>query len=648
MCGIAGLIDRRAETSEEALQGTVRAMADTLTHRGPDGSGVWCDAAAGVALGHRRLAIIDLSLAGHQPMLSADERYVISYNGEVFNFGELRRELELAGRKFRGGSDTEVIVEACATWGVDAAVRRLIGMFAFALWDRGERVFTLVRDRLGIKPLYYRIDERRFMFGSEIKALRACPGWQAEIDQNVLAAYMRHNYVPSPYSIYQGVRKLPPGTILTLASGRDIELSTYWNARQVARTGVSEAQSDRRVASEASEQLDTLLRDAVRRRMVADVPLGAFLSGGIDSSTVVALMQAESNRSVKTFTIGFGEPKYDEAQHAKRVAAHLRTEHTELYVGREHALDIVPQLPEVFDEPFADPSQIPTILVSEMTRRHVTVALSGDGGDELFAGYPRYFTAAALGNGIDRLPLWLRRTIACALRSTPDLALRGAASVMPRRWRPARPVEAARKLAAILRAETGVDSVYRHLVSQWDNPAAIVTRGQEPSTVLWDPTVRADIPATFARLQLFDLVTYLPDDILTKVDRASMSVSLEARVPLLDHRVVEFAWRLPEQLRVRNGDGKWLLREVLARYVPRELFDRPKMGFGVPLDTWLRGPLRDWAEDLLHPETLMSGGMLRPEPIRLMWREHLAGTRNEPYRLWTVLMFQAWRRHWRV
>jgi asparagine synthase (glutamine-hydrolysing) len=647
MCGIVGLLDRRAETPEATLRANVAAMADTLAHRGPDGSGIWVDAQAGVALGHRRLAIIDLSPSGQQPMISADDRYVISYNGEVFNFRELRAELEAAGRHFRGSSDTEVIVEACAAWGLATTVQKLIGMFAFALWDRRDRSLSLVRDRLGIKPLYYRADGRSLMFGSELKALRACPGWRPELDRDALAAYLRAAYVPAPQTIYRGVRKLMPGTILTLGHAGEPEINSFWDLRQVSIAGLEAARGDRRDPAEAVAELDALLRDAVRRRMIADVPLGAFLSGGIDSSTVVALMQAECNRPVKTFTIGFKERGYDEARHAGRVAAHLGTEHTELYVEPEHALEIIPRLPDLYDEPFADPSQIPTYLVSEMTRKHVSVALSGDGGDELFAGYTRYYVALALMRRIERLPWWFRRAAARALRTAPAAAARAAAALIPKAWRPLRPAEGLRKLADLL-MERGPDAVYRRLVSQWDEPGRVAASGGETHWPPEDPALAAEIPEPLARLQYFDTKTYLPDDILTKVDRASMAVSLEARVPLLDHRVVEFAWRLPVSLRMRDGIGKWALRQVLKRYVPTQLIDRPKMGFGVPINAWLRGPLREWAEELFDSRALAADGVLKPEPIRALWREHLTGRRNEPYKLWTVLMFQAWRQRWRV
>jgi asparagine synthase (glutamine-hydrolysing) len=643
MCGIAGMIDRRAATSPESLQQIGRAMSDTLLHRGPDAGGVWTDAAAGVALGHRRLSIIDLSPGGAQPMMSANGRYVISYNGEVFNFLELRAELERQGATFRGGSDTEVIIEGAARWGLAATVQRLIGMFAFALWDRETRTVSLVRDRLGIKPVYYLASETLFAFGSELKALRACPGWSASLDRDALAGYLRVGYVPQPFSIYREIRKLPPGTILTLAPGKAPSIEPFWEARRVAVEGYAKWRKapDER---EAVDGLDTLLRDSVRRRMIADVPLGAFLSGGIDSSTVVALMQAESNRPVRTFSIGFHEQGYDEAAHAKAVAAHLGTDHTELYVEPGHAFDVIPKLPEWYDEPFADASQIPTFLVSEMTRRHVTVALSGDGGDELFTGYNRYFWAETLWKRFSSIPAPLRRAFAGGLRALSPAAWDRLFALVPPRLRPPQPGEKLHKVAGML-GHDGPQAIYKRLITLCE-PETLLVSGREPKSPLSDESAIRDLPDFPAWMQFVDTVTYLPDDILTKVDRATMAVSLEGRVPLLDHRVVEYAWTLPLSLKIRDGKGKWALRQVLRRYVPDSLVDRPKMGFGVPIDSWLRGPLRDWAEELLSPRKLAADGILRPEPVTALWREHLSGRRSNHYQLWVVLMFQAWRQRW--
>ncbi len=643
MCGICGFLGEPASRPAAALDAVVRRMADSLAHRGPDGEGVWVDEAAGVALGHRRLAIVDLSPLGRQPMVSADGRWVIVYNGEIYNFRELRAELEGAGHAFRGQSDSEVLLEACAAWGVERAVRRLVGIFAFALWDRRDRALHLVRDPLGVKPLYWGRMGGALLFGSQPKALRAHPAFTAAVDRDALAAYLRFSYVPAPHSIYQGVSKLEPGTILTLRPGREPERTVYWDMAGTVRAGIAA----RRPLSdgEAADALEALLGDAVGRQMVADVPLGAFLSGGIDSSTVVALMQARSSRPVKTFTIGFDEGGYDESADARAVAAHLGTDHSELRLRPGEALDTIARLPDWYDEPFADSSQIPTVLVSAMTRRSVTVALSGDGGDELFAGYNRYLWGAALWRRLGPLPAGLRRGAAGLIRAVRPQRWDALFALLPDSRRPRQPGDKLHKLAGVLGA-ADPDALYRRLVSQWEEPDAVVRGGREPRGALWDGRAAATAADFVERMQYLDSVTYLPDDILAKVDRASMGVSLEARVPLLDHRVVEFAWRLPPSQKIRDGTGKWLLRQVLHRHVPPALTDRPKSGFAVPIDRWLRGPLRDWAEDLLDEGRLRAEGFLDPVPIRARWDEHRAGIRNHQHSLWSVLMFQAWLRRW--
>ncbi len=637
MCGVAGLFDYRARRAPDALAAQGRAMADAVLHRGPDAGGVWSDAAVGVALGHRRLSIIDLTEAGAQPMVSCCGRFVVSYNGEAYNADALKPELEAADRKFRGHCDTEVIVEGCAVWGVEATIKRLIGMFALALWDRQERALYLVRDRLGIKPMYWVETGETLLFGSELKALRAVKEWQPALDRDAVAAYLRFAYVPGSRGIYQGVRQLAPGTMLVARAGRPVEIREFWSLDQVARNG----QADRFAGSEdeAAQILDALLGDAVKRRMIADVPLGAFLSGGIDSSTVLALMQKASNRPVRSFSIGFHEKGFDEAPHAARVAKHLGTDHTELYVEPGHALEIIPRLPTMYDEPFADVSQIPTFLVAEMTRRHVTVALSGDGGDELFAGYTRYFRSEAVRKVLDTVPRGARSAAAAAVKSVAPATWSALGS-----WAMPQFGDRVHKLAGAL-AGTPAD-FYRLMVTHWDNPDAIVRSGAEPKGLLWDETLAQRVPDPVERMQYLDTLTYLPDDILTKVDRASMAVALEARVPLLDHRVVEFSWRLKPALKASGGVGKRILRRVLDRYVPKALIDRPKMGFGVPIDSWLRGPLKEWAETLLGEKRLAAEGVFDPAPIRAKWREHLSGERNWQYPLWTVLMFQAWKEHW--
>jgi asparagine synthase (glutamine-hydrolysing) len=623
-------------------------MTDRLAHRGPDDHGAWIDAAAGIGLGFRRLAILDLSPAGHQPMISASGRFVITFNGEIYNFAELRTTLEGHGVRFRGHSDTEVIVEAVDRWGVAAVLPQLWGMFALALWDRERRVLAIARDRLGKKPLYYGRCGDTWLFGSELKALRAHPSFAAPIDRDALAAYLRFGYVPGPRSIHAGVAKLPAGSWCELADGVEAVPRAYWSAREVARAGFG---SPRAVTDEAAaDELDALLRDAVARRMVADVPLGAFLSGGLDSSTVVALMQAQSTRPVKTFTIGFAVEGYDEAQAARAVAQHLGTEHTELYVTPEEARAVIPRLPAIYDEPFADSSQIPTLLVAGLARRHVTVALSGDGGDELFAGYTRYTWAEDIWRRVGRLPSPVRGALAAGLRGVSPAAwdmLHDALRRVTAGPGVTHAGDKIHKLAAIVGAASP-DDLYRRLVSQWQNPAALVVRGREVPTLLDDASVEPEFTDFTARMMFLDLVTYLPEDILVKVDRATMAVSLEGRCPLLDHRLVEFAWRLPMSLKRRDGTGKWLLRRVLHRYVPAPLVERPKMGFGIPIDHWLRGPLRDWADALLDARRLRDDGFLLPDPVQRAWREHLSGQRNHQYKLWAVLMFQAWLDHVRA
>jgi asparagine synthase (glutamine-hydrolysing) len=641
MCGIAGFLNTRAAVSSAESSEIAAAMNRSLQHRGPDDDGVWIDTEAGISLVHRRLSIVDLSPAGHQPMMSADGRYVITYNGEIYNFGDIRKELETRGVAFRGGSDTEAILEAIGQYGLEATIHRMIGMFAIGLWDRRERTLILFRDRLGIKPLYWAKFGTLFLFGSELKALRAHPGWTPRINRSAVASFMRHNYIPAPHSIYEGVHKLEPGTILTLPWGGEPRIERYWDARAVAREGLHHrlAGSD----TELIEQLETLLQDAVRRRMIADVPLGAFLSGGIDSSTVVALMQSANAGRVRTFTIGFAEAGYDEAPHAAAVARHLGTEHTELTITARQARDVIPLLPEWYDEPFADSSQIPTYLVSAMTRKHVTVALSGDGGDELFGGYNRYQLTQRLWRNLSVMPLPLRSAAARAITAiAPDQWTR-LLSALPGR----RPAEVGDKIykAAALLGQRDPGALYLQLVTHW-NPAAVAPGAAETQGVLFDGRIAAEFPDLLSRMQFLDLVTYLPDDILTKVDRASMAVALEARVPLIDHRVVEFAWRLPQRMKIRNGRSKWALRQILDRHVPRAIMERPKMGFGIPLGEWLRGPLRDWAEHLLSEQRLRETGLLDSALVRRRWQEHLGGRHNWQYLIWDVLMLEAWRERW--
>lgn len=637
MCGIAGILTTRPGSDGELARIAI-SMAEALRHRGPDDGDVWADSAAGIALAQRRLAIIDLSPAGHQPMHSSCGRFVISYNGEAYNTAELRDELVAAGRPFRGQSDTEVVVEGCAVWGIQGLLQRLNGMFALALWDRAERRLTLARDRLGIKPLYYAQIGGLLLFGSELWSLRAHPGWTPVIDRNAIAAYLRHNYIPAPLTIFQGVQKLEPGTSVTVSAGGKVEKTVFWALADVVRAGKADPLdlSD----AEATDALERLLTDAVRRQMVSDVPLGAFLSGGIDSSTVVALMQATSARPVRSFSIGFDESRYNEANYAAAVAKHLGTDHTELYVTSAEARDVIPKLPAIYDEPFSDSSQIPTYLLSALTRRQVTVALSGDGGDELFAGYSRYFLAERMRRTVFRVPRALRQLGSELIRSVPPGAWDKGFALLPQRWHSSATGDRLHKLAGVLSEDP--EGFYRRLVSHWLDPASLVAGSHEPEGLIGNPAIRALVPDYTERMQYTDTLTYLPDDILTKVDRASMAVALEVRVPLLDHRVVEFAWRLPKSVKLRGGTGKFLLRKVLYRHVPAPLIDRPKMGFGVPIDAWLRGPLKEWAEHLLSDASLQRIGMFHPAQIRAAWQEHLSGRRNWQYPLWDVLMAQAW------
>lgn len=633
MCGIAGFLDLKRQTGAEMLASEAQAMGNALIHRGPDSGGIWTDEATGAALAFRRLAIIDLSPAGDQPMTSANGRYILVFNGEIYNFKELRTDLVAAGCSLRGDSDTEVMLEGFVAWGVEETVKRLIGMFAFALWDREERRLWLCRDRLGIKPLYFGEVDGLFLFGSELKALRAKQGWTPRIDRDALAAYTRFNYVPTPHSIYAGIHKLEPATLLSYAPGSAPTLSRYWDMSAIAT-------QERRDISDAAavDEAEALLTDAVTRRMVSDVPLGALLSGGIDSATVVALMQKSSAQPVRTFTIGFKEGGFDEATHARAVAEHLGTEHTEIAMSPEHALNVIPRLADWYDEPFADSSALPTRLVCELAQRDVTVTLSGDGGDETFLGYNRYQAADALWQRMQRTPAPLRRLAALVLGGVPTGVWDMVAKVGPSSRRPNLAGDKAHKLAAAL-SENNADEIYWNLVSHWKEPLV-------PGASLTENMTMNQIPDFGERMAYFDTVSYLPDDILAKVDRASMSVGLEARVPLIDHRLLEFAWSLPKRMRLRNGTSKWLLRQVLYRHVPATIVDRPKSGFAVPIAAWLRGPLREWAESLIDEQRLAKEGWFDPTPIRHAWTEHLAGRGNHWEALWGVCVAQAWRERW--
>lgn len=650
MCGLTGFFAASGFEASQSAATALRKMTNNIMSRGPDSDGHWLDVNGRIALGHRRLAIVDLSPAGHQPMLSANGQLVLAYNGEIYNHVELRHALEQSGLApaWRGHSDTETLLAGFSAWGVQATLERCIGMFAFAVWDKQTQTLTLGRDRLGEKPLYYgwqgQGDDAVFLFGSELKALKAHPAFAAPIDRNALCLLMRHNYIPAPYSIYQGISKLEAGCLLTVSLAQRLpQLVRYWSGAEVAAKGVAAPFAG--TAEQAVDALESLLKSAVGQQMMADVPLGAFLSGGVDSSTVVALMQAQSAQRVKTFTIGFNEAGYNEAIHAKAVAAHLGTEHTELYVTPQQALDVIPRLPSLYCEPFSDSSQIPTFLVSQLARQQVTVSLSGDAGDELFCGYNRYLMADRLWQKLSNFPAASRRFAARGLTAlspgTWNTLLGPLQGLMPGALRHANVGDKLHKGAGVLAAGS-VDDLYLGLVSHWDDPASVVIGGTEPATLLTGHAPQLEGLSDIQRMMALDMLTYLPDDILVKVDRAAMGVSLEGRVPFLDHRVVEFAWSLPQHMKLRDGVGKWALREVLYRHVPRELIERPKMGFGVPIGDWLRGPLKDWAEALLDEARLRREGYFHPAPIRQKWAEHVSGARNWQYHLWDVLMFQAW------
>ncbi len=637
MCGFTGFWTTVAYRGDSNAVAT--AMANCIAHRGPDDSGVWSDADAGIALAHRRLAIVDLSAAGHQPMLSASGRWVLVYNGEVYNHLELRKQLESTGAapSWRGHSDTETLLACIEAWGVDETLKRSVGMFALALWDRSERALWLARDRIGEKPLYYGWQGDTFLFGSELKALRAHPAFRAAVDRGALALLLRHNYVPGPYSIYAGIKKLAPGTWLKLRQGeRDTKPIVYWSLAEVAERGTADPFQGSEI--EALDELERVLGNAVQGQMVADVPLGALLSGGVDSTLVTALMQARSSRPVRTFTIGFHERAFDEAGYAHQIAAHLGTEHTELYLSAQNAMDLISRQPEIYDEPFADSSQLPTYLVMKLARQHVTVALSGDAGDEFFGGYNRYMLGPQVWRRMSPFPPTIRQYLGSLFEAAP-------ADPINRAWRafgnPFGIAQLGTKLGRIgarLASVNSLDDLHVELQSEWNsgNPA-----GQTPQTLLDSRDAWPALKDPVNRMMALDALTYLPGDILTKVDRAAMAVSLETRAPFLDRDVVEFAWTLPISMKLHKGKGKWLLRQLLDRHVPRALIERPKQGFGIPLEEWLRGPLREWAESMLSEQRLRQEGYLDPTQVRDAWKRL---QRGDPYgyRLWSVLMFQVW------
>ncbi|WP_338429755.1 asparagine synthase (glutamine-hydrolyzing) [Synechococcus elongatus] len=658
MCGFAGLLTGPSFDSD-GLQATATQMAAALVHRGPDDGGVWCDREAGIALAHRRLAILDLSPAGHQPMSSACGRYILAFNGEIYNHLELRQQLTAAGQApaWRGHSDTETLLAAIATWGLPNTLDRAVGMFALALWDRHQRTLQLARDRFGEKPLYYGWIGESFAFASELKALRTLPHFPSTIDSSALALYLQYSYVPAPYSIHPHIYKLEPGCRLELgadlppAPSSPLQPGDRWGSLHLQRwyslpSRIQKLQTDLFPdLNTAQAQLEQQLRQTLSQQAIADVPLGAFLSGGIDSSTVVALLQQQSSQPIRTFTIGFAEASFDESPHARAVAQHLGTDHHELTVTTAEAQAVIPQLPTTYDEPFADSSQIPTSLVCHMARQQLTVALSGDGGDELFGGYNRYFLGPRVWNRIAWLPQPLRRRLGSAIAkvSVNRWDRLGQALQLPIH----RPGDKAHQLASCLRSVSNLDDLYRSLVTKWPDPDRLLRHlpQSRPIQLLESPPEELYLPEPEARMMLWDSLTYLPDDILCKVDRAAMATSLETRVPFLDHRVVELAWRMPLDWKIQDSQGKWPLRRILYQSVPPSLIDRPKAGFGIPVGDWLRGPLRDWAEDLLSEARLQRQGIFHSQPIRELWQQHLDG-RDWTVRLWIILMFQSWYATW--
>ena len=640
MCGIAGFWNSPRDVGEVELEQLVLRMAEALHHRGPDDQGTWADARTGLALGHRRLAILDLSAEGHQPMHSVDGRYVLAFNGEIYNFHALRRRLEKTGHSFRGRSDTEVMLAALCEWGLLPALERFIGMFAFALWDRRARTLSLVRDRAGEKPLYYGWAGDAFVFGSELKALRAHPGWRGGVNRGALALLVRYGYIPAPSCIYENICKLSPGCVLTLTEAQIRTRNTpqpepYWSLETIVEAGTAHPFDG--VEEEASERLAALLRRSVAQQMVADVPLGAFLSGGIDSSLVVALMQAQSPRPIKTFSIGFEQETFNEAPFAKGVARYLGTDHTEFYVRTSELQQVISRLPSIYDEPLADPSQIPTVLLCRLAGEQVKVSLSGDAGDELFGGYDHYRKAQRIWRAIGRIPEPVRKRLACRLKSFSSAGLDREVTSRPVR----QILNRLSNLSDILPAPTD-RSLYQRLMSPNRDSRVWLRDAMEPQIQFGSRSFWESLPELLQRMTYLDFVSYLPDDILVKVDRAAMSVGLETRIPLLDHRIIEFAYSLPTSFKQRRNQDKWLLRRILDQYVPPALVERPKKGFAAPIAEWLRGPLRDWAEDLLGETRLRQEGFLEPETLRQRWTEHLSGKRDWSAGLWHALMFQAW------
>ena len=646
MCGITGFYSKISSN----FNNIILKMNSAITHRGPDSNNIWQDKNSGIFFGHQRLSILDLSTAGNQPMVSNSGRHIITYNGEIYNHLEIRKELNKINLniKWKSNTDTETLLVALEFWGFEKTLKKIIGMFAFGLWDKRNRSLILVRDRIGEKPLYFgwqgKGDNKVFLFGSELKALKAHPEFSREINRDAIALQLRHNYIPDPYSIYKDIYKLLPGHYLKLTEDnlKKNFLPTpkiYWSLTECAIYGNNNqlTQSDESIQSD----LEKRLRLSVKQKMISDAPLGAFLSGGIDSSTIVALMQSQSNHPIKTFTIGFNEDDYNEAQHAKKIAKHLGTDHTELYFSSKTAMEVIPKLSTIYDEPFSDNSQIPTFLLSQLAKQDVKVALSGDGGDELFCGYNRYMSTNNWSKKFNSIPISLRKILTYAVKLISQKNWNKLFKLLPGLNQHINYGHKIYKGAKALEANT-LSDLYYILISHWQNPTEVVTNSKESQTFLSEFKPELLNFNNHQKMMILDLITFLPNSILVKIDRASMASSLEARVPFLDHELIEYSWKIPHSLKYRNGKGKWILRQILNNYVPKNLTERPKMGFGIPLGTWLRGPLRDWAENLLNEKRLMQEGYFNPKLIRDKWQEHLSNKHNWQYDLWNVLMFQAW------
>ena len=647
MCGICGFYSGVKSTNYN----TIAKMSLAISHRGPDGSGSWLDKNSSMVLGHQRLSILDLSEAGSQPMQSSSSRFVITFNGEIYNHLQLRNEIEESNSNliWRGHSDTETLLESIELWGVEVALQKIDGMFAFGLWDKKKRSLMLVRDRIGEKPLYYGWQgdgvNKAFLFGSELKALKAHPEFKGEINRDAIALQFRHNYIPAPYSIYKNIFKLLPGHYLIL-SENDLnnhifkKSKAYWSLAKCAING----NSNHLILNEKDIETDfeKNLKLSIKKQMISDVPLGAFLSGGVDSSTVVALMQCQSDDPIKTFTIGFNESDYDEANYAKKIAKHLRTNHTELYISPKEAMDVIPKLPNIYDEPFSDSSQVPTFLISQLAKQNVKVALTGDGGDELFCGYNRYLLSKKFWNLLNLMPLSTRKILSRLIQSISPQKWNKISKILPIFFsKYANFGDKMHKGANVLKAKT-IDHLYYMLTSHWQNPTEVVLESQEGGTFLTEFKPCLDGLNSQEQMMVLDFLSYLPDDILAKVDRAAMSLSLETRTPFLDHKLIEYVWKIPHSYKIRKGKGKWILRQILNKYVPPSLTERPKMGFGVPIDSWLRGSLRDWAENLLDEKKLMQEGYLNAKLIKNKWNQHLSGKMNWHHHIWNILMFQSW------